>query len=153
MKVLASLNIGSRFFLTLGCCVLLQGCVSSSLEDAAPPRVSASSLPIMLDDATTQNVVGDAEPRASNSLQKQTFGAQTPAKYDKQGFPTFAETPRGEVDQLSTPEKIAIETKMTELLLNRASDENVRASFEAKLKRLRELAKTHEQNADVIISQ
>lgn len=157
MKVLAISKIGSRAFLALGCCILLQACVSSSLEDAAPRSLTANNLPTTLDksigDTTARGVIADTVPQTSRALQTQTLNADIPAKYDKQGFPTFAETPQGEVSQLSEPEKIAIETKMTELLLSHASDENVRAGFEAKLKRLRELAKTHEQNADAIISQ
>lgn len=157
IKILSSLNIILRAFLVVVCCSLLQACVSSSLDDAAPKRIMASNLPTALDqplvDAAAPDVAGNIEPRTSDILQTQTLSAETSVKYDKQGFPTFAETPRGEVDQLSTPEKIAIETKMTELLLSRSNDENVRAGFEAKLRRLRVLAETHEQNADVIISQ
>lgn len=157
IKVLSNLNVILRAFLVVVCCNLLQGCVSTSLDDAAPKSITASNLPTTLDqqvgDAVARDIAGNTEPRSSDILQTQTLGAETSAKYDKQGFPTFAETPRGEVDQLSSPEKIAIETKMTELLLSRSDDENVRAGFEAKLRRLRVLAETHEQNADVIISQ
>lgn len=156
MKALVSLNIGLRAFLVFVCFTLLQGCVSSSLEDAAPQRVTTNNLPTSLKpvaDAPIQNEIDDTQSQASDISQAQTLSADFPEKYDRQGFPTFAETPRGEVDQLSSQEKIAIETKMTELLLSRSNDENVRAGFEAKLRRLRELAKTHEQNADAIISQ
>lgn len=148
MRALLSLNIGASICLALVSLALLQGCVSSSLEDAAPQRATTSNLPSTLKPlggAPTQNVI--------DNTQSQALSTDVPVKYDKQGFPTFAETPRGEVEQLSPQEKIAIETKVTELLLSRSNDENVRAGFEAKLKRLRELAKTHEQNADAIISQ
>lgn len=161
MKVLTSLNFGQKVFLTLVCCALLQGCVSTSLEDASPRRIATSNLPTALDkqretplaDAATQDALANTDSAEPSVSQRQTLNTDVPAKYDEQGYPTFAETPQGEVDQLSSAEKIAIETKMTELLLSRANDENVRANFEAKLRRLRNLAKTHEQNADVIISQ
>lgn len=145
INILASLNI----FLALICAVLLQGCISTSLEDTAPQGATTNSSPTELDRSLPDSVTSDV----STVPQTQQLNAQTSTKYDEQGFPTFAETPRGEVDQLSSPEKIAIETKLTELLLRRESNENVRAGFEAKLRRLRKLAKTHEQNADAIISE
>lgn len=146
---MASLGTSLRACYVLVCCIMLFGCVSTSLEDAAPQRLTTENLPTAIDqpsgNSAAQDFVDNTDPQSSK--------VDIPARYDEQGFPTFAETPRGEVDQLSSAEKIAIETRMTELLLSRAKDGNVRAGFEAKLRRLRNLAKTHEQNADAIISQ
>ncbi|MEW7006833.1 hypothetical protein [Lentilitoribacter sp. EG35] len=155
---MASLKIGLKTAFALFSCALLQACVSTSLEDAAPRRDAEKNSPTVLENTSNNDVavhkVDDPlESQASGTLQTQTLATETFPKYDKQGYPTFAETPKGEVDQLSSPEKNAIETKMTELLLRRSTNENVRANFEAKLRYLRKLAKTHEQNADTIISQ
>lgn len=58
-------------------------------------------------------------------------------------YPGFGEQPTAANSQMSEAERIAAETEMTELLKARASSPDARAQYEARLRQLRALARSH----------
>lgn len=158
-------NFRIRSFITLVIAFALAGCVSTSLEDAAPTE------------PTSLTVVQPAQPAGaeiettntqtvSNSVQSPVPAAQTsdtsvnvvdsnavPPKPSNEEFPTFAQDRRGETNQMTPEQKAAIEAQMTELLLERETDPRIRARYLARLRYLRNLAKTHASETSAKIAQ
>ncbi len=67
-----------------------------------------------------------------------TSGARRTGRY-----PSFGEQPTAATAQMSEAERIAAEAEMTELLKDRASSPDARAQYEARLRQLRALARSH----------
>jgi hypothetical protein len=153
--------------------LLLSGCQTASLEDAAPQTVPeatplAEQAPVETGEAAEAvNQPGaDGPPEATvirsnpgfTSIvpiektvpveQKEfvTGGARRTGRY-----PSFGEQPKAATAQMSEAERIAAEAEMTELLKARASSPGARAQYEARLRELRALAKSHARETQEII--
>ncbi|SOE08365.1 hypothetical protein SAMN05877838_0079 [Hoeflea halophila] len=145
-------------------CLLLAGCQTASLEDAAPKTVAAAGAgdtagqPVA---DTSAAVSGDdIEPgKQSRTIARnpgfvsvvpieRTAPAQNKAFVDSGAsrtgeFPTFGQQPKAANSQFSEQDKLEAEAEMTELLRNRASTPDARAQYEARLRELRALAARH----------
>ncbi len=152
-------NFRLRTFITLVIAFALAGCVSTSLEDAAPTEPTelgvnqqSQSVDAVSADPNQQSVASSSQ--TVNSVQTPTTDDNgVPIKPSDEVFPTFAEDRRGEINQMTPEEKAAIETQMTELLLQRETDPRIRARYQARLQYLRNLAKTHVSDTSAKIAQ
>lgn len=153
----------------------LQGCVSTSLEDAAPTSL-ADNVPLdsptdlqsqeepaaniaalepvevvgevsSVGTAVEPDVVTQPEPEKVTSNAR----VELPPPPEGEVFPTFATTPQAATSQLSDEEKVAIEERMTELLLQQSKDPNKIAQYKKRLAYLRKLAATHAQKTEAEI--
>ncbi|MEP2979251.1 MAG: hypothetical protein ABJO86_07190 [Lentilitoribacter sp.] len=160
-----------RFFVTVVMAFALTGCVSTSLEDAAP--TAASSQPTNLtaipqDTSEPDPLVENSAPQnvansnvstsvngqnSDNSQPTTTENNSLPAKPLNEEFPTFAQERRGETNQMTPEQKAAIEAQMTELLIQREKDPRIKARYQARLTYLRRLAKTHASETSAKIAQ
>jgi hypothetical protein len=158
-------NFRIRSFITLVIAFALAGCVSTSLEDAAPTEPTSLTV-VQPAPAVNTQIETTSTQTVSNSVQSPAPAAQTsdtsvtvvdssavPQKPSDEEFPTFAQDRRGETNQMTPEEKAAIETQMTELLLERETDPRIRARYLARLRYLRNLAKTHAADTTAKISQ
>ena len=160
-----------RLFVTVVMVFALTGCVSTSLEDAAPsaapnqptnltaiPQETPVPEPVVVYNAP-QNVVsshvstGGSSQSSNTSQRAATDNSALPAKPLNEEFPTFAQDRRGETNQMTPEQKAAIEAQMTELLIQREKDPRIKARYQARLAYLRRLAKTHASETSAKIAQ
>lgn len=137
----------------------ISACVSTSLEDAAPTSLSIAS-PTNLQEPDTnalsaENIAAtsaaqtpDASSNSTSSVANTEQAVVIPDAPTDETFPSFAQTPRGAVGQLTKQEEIAIEERMTQLLLARSKDPKKIANYKARLAYLRKLAATHAKNTE-----
>lgn len=160
-----------RIFVTVVIAFTLTGCVSTSLEDAAPtvvPNQPTNLTAIPQETPVSETVVSNSTPQdvassnASSNVNTQSSNisqdpsAQSttlPAKPLNEAFPTFAQDRRGETNQMTPEQKAAIEAQMTELLIQREKDPRIKARYQARLAYLRRLAKTHASETSAKIAQ
>lgn len=147
----------------------LQACVSTSLQDAAPTSLADIPEPTPLNvtspqvlPATTapnQALVGDvvasndASGVSTQAIVTQKTETVIPPPRTDETFPTFAKDPSGAIPQLTNVEKAAIEARMTQLLLLRENDPRIKAKYQARLKSLRQIARSHAADAEADIQQ
>lgn len=159
-------NFRIRSFITLVIAFALAGCVSTSLEDAAPTEPTsltvnqpAQPAGAEIETANQQNVANTAQSSVADTQVNDTTATVAadsnvvPPKPSNEEFPTFAEDRRGETNQMTPEQKAAIEAQMTELLLERETDPRIRARYLARLRYLRNLAKTHASETSAKIAQ
>lgn len=103
--------------LSLSALVLLAGCVSASLEDAAPKQVPTPESPRRTGDDAASNAASEgnqiqqaASPRDAGAARDNSFVSQGALNNDV--FPTFAQTPRAATVQLSDEDKKAMLEEM-----------------------------------------
>jgi hypothetical protein len=141
----------------------LQACVSTSLEDTAPTAWNDPSAPTPLN-ATTPSVLPETQTSPQSldsdiSSINNSGDAATEiveAKKVETVLPprrTDEEFPSGANSQLTDVEKAAIEARMTKLLLLRENDPSIKAKYEARLKYLRQISKSHAADAEADIQQ
>lgn len=147
----------------------LQACVSTSLEDTAPTAWNDPSAPTPLN-ATTPSVLPETQtsPQSLDSdissinnsgdaateiVEAKKVETVLPPRRTDEEFPTFAKDPSGANSQLTDVEKAAIEARMTKLLLLRENDPSIKAKYEARLKYLRQISKSHAADAEADIQQ
>lgn len=160
-----------RPLIVVWCLLLLAGCQTASLEDAAPRRVPVSATGNEAGQAAGANRVvasnGNGAPETENSLlQTVTRNSGIPSVIplekttpveneefvasgaNRSGqYPSFGRQPKAANAQFSDQEKLEAEAEMTELLRNRASTPDARAQYEARLRELRALAANHGSDA------
>ncbi|WP_299863078.1 hypothetical protein [uncultured Hoeflea sp.] len=133
--------------------LIVAGCQTASLEDAAPKTVPvAGPETVSADSEGTQQAAPTVTQRPNPGFMSVIPLESRPQVEDKEfvttgtsrsgAFPTF-ETPRAANAQMTDAERIAAEAEMTELLQSRATTPNARAQYEARLKELRALADNH----------
>ncbi len=139
--------------------IVLAGCQTASLEDAAPTVVPASE-PLVIGQETDADAAAVASSADQDSVTRRNPGIasiipieQTAPVENKEfvitgarrtgQFPTFGRVPTAANTQLSEAERIAAEAEMTELLRARASTPDARAQYDARLRQLRALADSH----------
>ncbi|VVT12589.1 hypothetical protein [Hoeflea sp. EC-HK425] len=147
--------------------LIVAGCQTASLEDAAPRQaqvVRSDVLPVdetTVSDATTPPP-GEAAGGGSSTpgVVRNNPGFISPVPIEKTApartsdfvaagasrsgrYPTFGRQPVAANVQLSEADKLAAEAEMTELLRNRATTADARAQYEARLRQLRALAANH----------
>lgn len=160
-----------RFFVTVVMAFVLSGCVSTSLEDAAPtaaPNQPTNLTAIAQETPVSEPIVSNVTPQdvassnvstsgnvqnSSSSQAAPTDNTALPAKPLNEEFPTFAQDRRGETNQMTPEQKAAIEAQMTELLIQREKDPRIKARYQARLAYLRRLAKTHASETSAKITQ
>lgn len=172
-----------RFFVTVVFAFALTSCVSTSLEDAAPTAVPSQPTNLTAISQETaaqepnQQTAQEAlqaplpattaqQPTANNTVPTATSSQSAssnnavavdsnaiPPKPTGEQFPSFAEEKRGETNQMTPEEKAAIEAQMTELLIQRETDPRIKARYQARLRYLRQLAKTHASDTSAKIAQ
>ncbi|WP_419912239.1 hypothetical protein [Hoeflea sp.] len=117
--------------------VILTGCVSANLEDAAPLNA------IITDDANPPGGTGD------NS--KQGDQSQEPARDNSfvnegalrnEAFPTFAVMPKGATEQLSEADRKAITAEMEAIKAARGRGGG-NTAYNARYKELKKIAESH----------
>ncbi|MBO6918622.1 MAG: hypothetical protein JJ858_09350 [Rhizobiaceae bacterium] len=159
-------NFRIRNFITLVIAFALFGCVSTSLEDAAPTEPTSLTVNQQVQ-SLDDGVVVPSQQSNINAAQISTTDAQSsnvaqspvsdgnliPPKPSGEEFPTFAEDRRGEINQMTPEEKAAIEAQMTELLIQRETDPRIKARYQARLRYLRNLAKSHASDTSAKIAQ
>lgn len=112
----------------------LSACVSASLEDAAPTQ-SPDTQQTTTDDGTGATAAQADEPRDTQ------FVEQGAAR--NRNFPTFANTPVGATAQMSPEEKRRIENEMASIRAAYGSGALSEAAYNARVKELNALARTH----------
>jgi hypothetical protein len=152
--------------------LLLSGCQTASLEDAAPQTAhqtaplaepapaetgeaaqianeSGAETPAQTGQPTTDRsnpgIASIVPIEQAAPVENQEFvvtGARRTGRY-----PSFGEQPTAANSQMSEAERITAEAEMTELLKARASSPNARAQYEARLRQLRALAQSHAREA------
>lgn len=129
-------NVNGYLRVTMCCAalLLLAGCVSASLEDAAPKPEAPSAVP------KTKPVAGSGAQEATTAGDN-SFVADGARRNDD--FPTFAQTPVGATDQLSDSAKQAILDEMASIRAAHQSSGNQAAAYSTRYNNLQELAKTH----------
>ena len=172
-----------RFFVTVVFAFALSSCVSTSLEDAAPTAVPSqpTNLTAISQETPAQEPIQQtaqetiktpvpttstqqttANNAVSTAASRQSAGSNNsvaidsnaiPPKPTGEQFPSFAEEKRGETNQMTPEEKAAIEAQMTELLIQRETDPRIKARYQARLRYLRQLAKTHASDTSAKIAQ
>lgn len=163
-----------RYFVIVVIAFALTSCVSTSLEDAAPTAQSnkPTSLAVVDQEITSpdaravkeananqQSVANSTDSSVSDVQANRVIGSSTvenniiPSKPAGEQFPTFAEERRGETNQMTPEQKAAIEAQMTELLIQRETDPRIKARYQARLRSLRQLAKTHVSDTSAKIEQ
>ncbi|WP_340161693.1 hypothetical protein [uncultured Hoeflea sp.] len=149
------------------CFLVLAGCQTASLEDAAPKSVpAATAIPAAAQGSGADQVAasnaGDTTrtEQASSATIRRNPGIASVIPLEKTTpvenkefvasgasrsgqYPNFGQQPKAANSQFSDQEKLAAEAEMTELLRNRASTPDARAQYEARLKELRALAANH----------
>jgi len=142
--------------------LLVSGCQTASLEDAAPKSVAVAVPDSTAASATlTQAPLPAAEaPAATPTVIRRNPGFTSPIPIEKTApvenkefvavgasrtgqYPKIGQQPRAANAQLSDAEKRAAEAEMAELLRSRASTPDARAQYEARLRQLRALAASH----------
>ncbi len=120
----------------MGCAVLVlvAGCVSASLEDAAP---KPDTRPPVSETKTS----ADSGAQDANTARDNSFVAEGARRNDD--YPTFAQTPIGATDQLSDSAKQAILDEMASIRAAHQSAGNQAAAYSTRYNNLQELAKTH----------
>ena len=143
-KYLGSASTG----LSLSALVLLAGCVSASLEDAAPKQVPTPESPRRTsDDAATNAVPGGnriqqaATPRDASSARDNSFVNQGALNND--AFPTFAQTPRAATVQLSDEDKKAMLDEMRAIRAANQATGNRAVAASRRSGSLDDVARTH----------
>ena len=142
--------------------LLVTGCQTASLEDAAPkqPTVSALDAGVGVPDSERASVpiaeASSADPvstrrnpgfvslipiEKTEPVENKAFVATGASRTGQ--YPKFGQQPRAANAQFTDADKLAAEAEMTELLRNRASTPDARAQYEARLRQLRALAASH----------
>lgn len=146
-------------------CLLLAGCQTASLEDAAPrsvpatgPGVGAGQPGVGDQSAVSADGSGSVEPQSRTIARNPGFVSVVPiertAPVENEAFvasgarrtgefPSFGQQPKAANSQFSDQDKLEAEAEMTELLRKRASTPDARAQYEARLRQLRALAASH----------
>ncbi|MEO4040427.1 hypothetical protein AAFN47_02330 [Hoeflea sp. CAU 1731] len=101
--------------------ILAGGCVSASLEDAAPRTTGDAAGPAAGQPApsaeTAKGPEGRARPERKTPPRDTSFVQEGAAQDDT--FPTFGPTPTGAMEQLSEAEKKQIQNEMESILKQR----------------------------------
>ncbi|MEX3009182.1 hypothetical protein [Hoeflea sp. TYP-13] len=122
---------------------ILTGCVSASLEDAAP---TATSQPEPASTGTTPENTGTTVAGADGAPEdkevRDNSFVETGARRND-SFPTFAISPRGATEQLSEEEKQALLNEMRVLRAAQQRGGNSSAGYSARYNELKEIARTH----------
>ncbi|MCP4317205.1 MAG: hypothetical protein GY789_14635 [Hyphomicrobiales bacterium] len=109
---------------------VLAGCVSASLEDAAPTADASNSGTAAADSTSEQT-----EPRDNSFVDA---GALR-----NDDFPTFEKTPQGATVQLSDEEKQDLLNQMQALKAAQRRGGSSSAAYAARYKELQEIARSH----------
>lgn len=132
----------------LAAVLAIAGCQTASLEDAAPTSATAApaSKPLIsVEDITVPSPVPLPRGEAPLPPQQQFV---TDGIADTGSFPAVG-TPRQTANsQLSAAEQAAITAEMERLKASQPAGGASQAEYEARLKRLRELAGTHAADAE-----
>lgn len=118
--------------------ISLSACVSASLEDAAPTQPPDQEQAAPVDGPGT----ADAGPDEARDTQFVEQGALR-----NREFPTFANTPVGATEQLSPEDKRRIENEMASIRAAYGSGALSEAAYNARVKELSTLARTHGSDA------
>lgn len=112
----------------------LSACVSASLEDAAPTQPAEQ-------DQSTSSDGPDSNGTAAETVRDTRFVEEGAMR--NRAFPTFANTPVGATEQLSAADKLQIESEMSAIRAAYGSGGLSEASYNARMKELKDLARTH----------
>ena len=107
----------------LALCVILSGCVSASLEDAAPTQPS-------------QDTNAPAAEERDNSFVQE--GALR-----NEAYPTFEKTPVAATNQLSQSDKLRLESEMDSVRAAYGAGSISEAQYRQRIRELEQLARTH----------
>ena len=107
----------------LALCVILSGCVSASLEDAAPTQPSQDT------NAPT------AEERDNSFVQESALR--------NEAYPTFEKTPVAATNQLSQSDKLRLEAEMDSVRAAYGAGSISEAQYRQRMRELEQLARTH----------
>lgn len=107
----------------LALCIILSGCVSASLEDAAPTQTPQEA-------ETTP-----AEERDNSFVQE---GALR-----NEAYPTFEKTPVAATSQLSQSDKLRLEAEMDSVRAAYGAGSISEAQYRQRMRELEQLARTH----------
>lgn len=116
----------------------LSGCVSASLEDAAPTQPAELGGPTSNGGSETTGAEVDPE--------RDTRFVEEGALRNK-SFPTFANTPVVATEQLSAEDKLQLEAEMSAIRAAYGSGGLSEAAYVARMKELNDLARTHGSDA------
>lgn len=108
--------------------VILSGCVSASLEDAAPTQPAPT-------DAAANAGTSEQEVRDNSFVEE---GAVR-----NEDYPTFERAPQAATAQLSDEEKQALLNEMSALKAAQRSGGSSSAAYAARIKELQDIARTH----------
>lgn len=116
----------------------LSACMSASLEDAAPTQPTDQGQVASNDGSGTADAESD-EPRDTQFVEQ---GALR-----NRDFPTFANTPVAATEQLSPEDKRRIENEMASIRAAYGSGALSEAAYNARVRELNALARTHGSDA------
>ncbi len=116
---------------------VLSTCVSASLEDAAP----------VLPPEQDQAVAGDESVKAGSDAETRDMRFVEEGALRNSEFPTFANTPVGATEQLSAADKAQIEAEMEAIRRAYGSGGLSEAAYNARMRELERLARTHASEA------
>tara|TARA_R110000850_G_scaffold2897_3_gene13397 strand:+ start:602 stop:1270 length:669 start_codon:yes stop_codon:yes gene_type:complete len=142
-------------------CLVVAGCQSASLQDAAPTAVPVArpdngvpETAVLESDAVSVKADGSSQVLRRNPgvpsvvpleqtapVKNKEFVASGASRTGE--FPTFGKQPKAANAQFSNEDKLAAEAEMAELLRSRALTPDARARYEARLKLLRAIAANH----------
>lgn len=144
--------------------LVMAGCQTASLEDAAPTVVPAAEPEVVAPESVAQEAITEeaavSSPASETVATRRNPGVTSIVPIERTEpvenkefvatgarrtgeFPTFGRVPKAANTQLSEAERIAAEAEMTELLRARASTPDARAQYDARLRQLRALASNH----------
>ena len=133
--------------------MLLTGCVSASLEDAAPKPPENPDLTAPANDASATDALQTGSAQQAADAASGNNSSATDTQFVDQGalrnrnFPTFANTPVGATEQMSANEKLLIEAEMSAIRDAYGSGGLSEAAYNARLRELKALARTHGDDA------
>jgi hypothetical protein len=135
---------------------ILSGCVSASLEDAAPKQLPPEDAEAVDGSVANNGSAGsniDVPGTDTSANTAEGAAAERDTSFVEDGalrnrrFPTFAKMPVGATEQLSAADKQQLESEMAEIRAAFGSGGISEAEYRARLMELEELARTHASEA------
>ena len=124
--------------------VILAGCVSANLEDAAPPSAFAPENTDPLAEAgdnSKQSAEGTSDRPDQRPVRDNSF--VTEGALRNEAFPTFAVMPKGATEQLSEADKNAIRSEMEAIKAARGRGGSAGTAYNKRYNELKKIAETH----------
>ncbi|MDA4848749.1 hypothetical protein [Hoeflea poritis] len=123
--------------------VILAGCVSANLEDAAPPSAfTPDNTDPLAETGDNSKQAGEEATinQAEQPVRDNSF--VTEGALRNEAFPTFAVMPKGATEQLSEEDKSAIRAEMESIKAARGRG-GASTAYNARYNELKKIAETH----------